>query len=34
MRIVIGNLPDDVTELGRRLEGWQDTRTPRSRLGV
>ncbi len=28
------DLPEDVTELGRRLEGWQDTRNPRSRLGV
>ena len=28
------DLPDDVTELARRLEGWQDTRNPRARLGV
>jgi DnaJ-class molecular chaperone len=28
------DLPDDVTELGRRLEGWQDTRNPRAKLGV
>jgi DnaJ-class molecular chaperone len=28
------DLPDDVTELAKRLEGWQDDRNPRSRLGV
>ena len=28
------DLPEDVTELAKRLEGWQDTRNPRSRLGV
>ncbi len=28
------DLPDDVTELAKRLEGWQDTRNPRSDLGV
>ena len=27
-------LPDDVTELARRLEGWQDVSNPRSKLGV
>jgi DnaJ-class molecular chaperone len=28
------DLPDDVAELAKRLEGWQDTRNPRSKLGV
>lgn len=28
------DLPDDVTELAARLDGWQDSRNPRSRLGV
>jgi DnaJ-class molecular chaperone len=28
------DLPEDVTELAKRLEGWQDSRNPRSRLGV
>jgi DnaJ-class molecular chaperone len=28
------DLPDDMAELARRLEGWQDTRNPRARLGV
>ncbi len=28
------DLPDDVTELAKRLEGWQDERNPRSKLGV
>ena len=28
------DLPDDVTELAKRLEGWQDTRNPRADLGV
>ncbi len=28
------DLPDDVTELAKRLEGWQDTRNPREKLGV
>ena len=28
------DLPDDVAELGRRLEGWQDSRNPRAKLGV
>jgi DnaJ-class molecular chaperone len=28
------DLPEDVAELAKRLEGWQDTRNPRSRLGV
>ncbi len=28
------DLPDDVAELGRRLEGWHDTRNPRAKLGV
>jgi DnaJ-class molecular chaperone len=27
-------LPEDVTELAGRLEGWQDERNPRARLGV
>lgn len=28
------DLPEDVTELARRLEGWRDTRNPRAKLGV
>jgi DnaJ-class molecular chaperone len=28
------DLPEDTAELAKRLEGWQDTRNPRSRLGV
>jgi DnaJ-class molecular chaperone len=28
------DLPDDVTELAKRLEGWRDTRNPRAKLGV
>ncbi|MGN3974564.1 DnaJ C-terminal domain-containing protein [Tsuneonella sp. SYSU-LHT278] len=28
------DLPGDVTELAKRLEGWQDDRNPRSKLGV
>lgn len=28
------DLPDDVTELAQRLEGWHDTRNPRAKLGV
>ena len=24
---------DDAAELARRLDGWQDTRNPRSRMG-
>lgn len=28
------DLPDDVAELAGRLEGWQDSRNPRARLGV
>jgi DnaJ-class molecular chaperone len=28
------DLPDDTSELAKRLEGWQDARNPRSRLGV
>ena len=28
------DLPEDVAELAKRLEGWQDGRNPRSRLGV
>jgi DnaJ-class molecular chaperone len=28
------DLPDDVTELAKRLEGWTDTRNPRAKLGV
>jgi DnaJ-class molecular chaperone len=28
------DLPGDVTELARRLEGWQDDRNPRAKLGV
>lgn len=28
------DLPDDVAELAKRLEGWQDTRNPRAKLGV
>ena len=28
------DLPDDVTELARRLDGWQDDRNPRAKLGV
>ena len=28
------DLPEDVTELAKRLEGWQDTRNPRAKLGV
>jgi DnaJ-class molecular chaperone len=28
------DLPEDVEELAKRLDGWQDTRTPRSKLGV
>ncbi|MCR2834386.1 DnaJ C-terminal domain-containing protein [Parerythrobacter lacustris] len=27
-------LPQDISELARRLEGWQDTSEPRSKLGV
>ncbi|MBD3730014.1 MAG: J domain-containing protein [Sphingomonadales bacterium] len=27
-------LPEDISELAKRLEGWQDTSNPRSRLGV
>ncbi|MGN6496035.1 MAG: DnaJ C-terminal domain-containing protein [Tsuneonella sp.] len=27
------DLPEDTAELAKRLEGWQDTRNPRSRLG-
>lgn len=28
------DLPDDIEELAKRLDGWQDTRNPRSGLGV
>ena len=28
------DLPDDMAELAKRLEGWQDKRNPRARLGV
>ena len=28
------DLPEDVTELAKRLEGWQDDRNPRGKLGV
>ncbi len=28
------DLPDDVAELAKRLEGWQDDRNPRAKLGV
>jgi DnaJ-class molecular chaperone len=28
------DLPEDAAELAKRLEGWQDGRNPRSRLGV
>ena len=28
------DLPEDVAELAKRLEGWQDTRNPRAKLGV
>jgi DnaJ-class molecular chaperone len=28
------DLPGDITELARALEGWQDTRNPRAKLGV
>ena len=27
-------LPEDVSELAKRLEGWQDSRNPRADLGV
>ena len=27
-------LPDNDPDLAKRLEGWQDTRNPRSRLGI
>ncbi|MFV0645802.1 MAG: DnaJ C-terminal domain-containing protein [Sphingomonadaceae bacterium] len=28
------DLPDDVSELAKRLEGWQDESSPRSKIGV
>ncbi|MGX7927473.1 DnaJ C-terminal domain-containing protein [Tsuneonella sp. HG094] len=28
------DLPDDVSELAKRLDGWQDERNPRAKLGV
>jgi len=28
------DLPDDVTELAKRLDGWHDDRNPRAKLGV
>jgi len=28
------DLPEDVTELAKRLEGWQDERNPRAKFGV
>lgn len=28
------DLPEDTSELAKRLEGWQDTRNPRAKLGV